>query len=323
MGKSRGVVILYEDLCDHWIRWAQEARITHLGVHKIAISGDGTVNSMESLLQALEKPEGRKYIHALENAGITVEYELHSLSWLLPRKLIEKDKELFRLNKEGVRVSDMSFCPSNPLGYEIIAQNAYELAKRLKQSSHNYFLWPDDVLHGECSCEKCKANGYSGSDVGMLFANAVAEGVKAYDSQAAEAYIAYADSKSVPRIQPADNVFLEFAPMDRDHNQPMKDQKAGVEYIELLEALLKIFPAQTTHVLEYWLDNALYSGFKKPPVKVPLNTLVMDEDMKLYTSYGIEQVKSFGSYIDEEYYQLHNEPPVKAYGDILEKYIKT
>lgn len=323
MSKSRGVVILYEDLCERWIRWAKEARVTNLGVHKIAISGDGTVDSMESLLNELEKPNGRRFINELERAGITVEYELHSLSWLLPRGLIDKNKELFRLNKEGVRVNDMSFCPSSGLAYEIISERAFELAKRLKQTSHNYFLWPDDMTNGECNCEKCKANGYSGADTGMLFANAVAEGLKAYDSKAMEAYIAYADAKVLPTEKPAENVFLEFAPMDRDHNRPMNAQndERGTEYIKLLEGLLTIFPADTTHILEYWLDNALYSDFKKPPVKVPFNTYVMEEDIKMYTSYGINNVKSFGSYIDEEYFELHSEPPVKEYGDILEKYI--
>lgn len=324
MSESRGMVILYEDLCDHWIRWAKEAQITNLGVHKIAISGDGTVNSIESLLAALEKPDGRKMIKTLEKAGITIEYELHSLSWLLPRELIEKNEELFRLNKDGIRTNDMSFCPSNNLAYEIISERAYEFAKTLKQTSHNYFLWPDDMTNGECNCEKCKANGYSGADTGMLFANAVAEGLKAYDSKAMESYIAYADAKSIPKLKPSENVFLEFAPMDRDHNKPMnaQDDNRGEEYIKLLEGLLEIFPAETTHILEYWFDNALYSDFKKPPVKIPFNDYVMDEDMKLYTSYGINKIKSFGSYIDEEYFNLHGNPPVGKYGEILAKYIK-
>ena len=95
------------------------------------------------------------------------------------------------------------------------------------------------------------------------------------------------------------------------------------EYIKLLEGLLKIFPAETTHVLEYWFDNALYSDFKKPPVKIPFNEYVMDEDMKMYTSYGIDKIKSFGSYIDEEYFNLHGNPPIGAYGDILAKYIES
>ncbi len=100
-------------------------------------------------------------------------------------------------------------------------------------------------------------------------------------------------------------------------HKPMKE----AWNIRLLEALLGIFPTETTHVVEYWFDNALYSQFKKPPVKIPFNASVMNEDAKMYTSYGIQNIKSFGSYIDDEYYALYGNPPIREYGDILAKYI--
>lgn len=324
MNKSRGLVILYEDLCEHWIRWAKEARITTLGVHKIAISGDGTVDSMDSLIKALEKDNGRRIINKLEENGVGIEYELHSLSWLLPRSLMDKNKEMFRQNPDGVRVNDKGFCPSSREAAEVISENAYKLAKILGQTSHNYFWWPDDANDCGCTCDKCLERKLNGADTGIIFSNAVAEGIKAYDSKAMEAYIAYADAKVLPTERPAENVFLEFAPMDRDHNKPMnaQDDERGEEYIKLLEGLLEIFPAETTHVLEYWFDNALYSDFKKPPVKIPFNDYVMDEDMKMYTSYGLNNIKSFGSYLDEEYFKLHGNPPTEKYGEILAKYIE-
>lgn len=323
MAKSRGIVILYEDLTEKWAEWAKKARLTNIGIHKIAVSGAGTVTGIDSLIGELNRTDGRKIIERLNDIGIETEYELHSLSWLLPRDLIEKDKSMFRMNDEGVRVNDKGFCPSSASAREIIAENSYRLAAILKQSSHNYFLWPDDANDCGCQCEKCREKRLNGADTGMIFSNAVAEGLKAYDSQACEAYIAYADAKIVPRIKPNDNVFLEFAPMDRDHDKPMNAQtdERGVEYIRLLEALLGIFPTETTHVLEYWFDNALYSQFKKPPVKIPFNASVMNEDAKMYTSYGIQNIKSFGSYIDDEYYALYGNPPIREYGDILAKYI--
>lgn len=324
MKKTRGIVILYEDLTERWIEWAKRAKITNLGIHKIAVSGDGTEESMESLINALSKPDGKRIINMLEDNGIEVEYELHSLSWLLPRGLIDKDKSMFRQNTEGVRVNDKGFCPSSRNGLEVISENAHKLAKILGQSSHNYFWWPDDAIDCACNCDKCLERRLNGADVGVIFSNAVAEGIRAYDSKACEAYIAYADAKVLPTEKPIENVFLEFAPMDRDHNKPMNEQddERGIEYIKLLEGLLTIFPHETAHVLEYWLDNALYSDFKKPPVKVPLNTYVMDKDTEMYTSYGIGNVKSFGSFIDEEYFKLHGNPPVEEYGDILAKYIE-
>lgn len=323
MDKSRGIVILYEDLSEKWLKWAKSAGLTNIGIHKIAISGAGTESSLKSLIGEIGRPGGRRIIKSLNEIGIETEYELHSLSWLLPRDLIEKDKTMFRMNSDGERVNDKGFCPSSENAKEIISENAYKLAGILKQNSDNYFLWPDDAFDCGCMCEKCRERRLNGADTGMIFSNAVADGLKAYNSRAREAYIAYADAKAVPQIKPNDNVFLEFAPMNRDHNKAMNDpnNEEGLKYINLLEALLKIFPAETTHILEYWFDNALYSSNKKPPVKLPFNAPVMDKDTAMYTSYGIQNIKSFGSYIDDEYYSLYGDPPIEKYGSILAKYI--
>ncbi|MBQ3177822.1 MAG: hypothetical protein IJB52_08395 [Clostridia bacterium] len=58
-----------------------------------------------------------------------------------------------------------------------------------------------------------------------------------------------------------------------------------------------------------------------PPVKVPFHADVCDADTEFYTSLGIQHVKTFASYICEEYHNLHGEPPVGEYGMILKKYI--
>ena len=320
MSQSKGLVILYEDLSERWIQWAKAAGLTHIGVHKIAIPG---TFAMKALVDDLQRPGGRQMIRAMEKAGITMEYELHSLEWLLPREMFPGNENLFRMNAEGVRTNDLNFCPSSPEAREVIAENARKLAKILDQSSHRYFLWPDDMINADCHCPACRARKITGSDAGIIFSNAVAEGLRSYDSQASQSYLAYADAKSVPTEKPAENVFLEFAPMDRDHNKPITDptEKAHRDYVNLLDELLKIFPVETTQVLEYWLDNALYSGYKKPPVKLPLNELVLDADTAYYTGKGIRHIKSFGSYMDEEYYRLHGDPPMEAYGNVLAKYL--
>jgi len=317
---TRGVVLLYEDLCEHWIRWCREGNLTSLGVHKIALPGQGSVGA---LLDALEKPDGRRIINGLEEAGVDVEYELHALEWLLPRDLFDKNPTMFRMKEDGIRTNDCNLCPSSPEALERVSEGAYQLAKKLRQKSHRYFFWLDDAAKAGCLCEKCRAARLNGADQGILTANAIAAGVRAYDSEAAAAYLAYADAKCLPNIAPAENVFLEFAPMDRDHAKPLTDpaDKRGPAYCRLLEDLLTVFPAETTHVLEYWLDNALYSGYKMPPVKVPFYADVCDADTEFYTSLGIPHIKTFASYICEEYHTLHGEPPIGEYGMILEKYL--
>ena len=65
----------------------------------------------------------------------------------------------------------------------------------------------------------------------------------------------------------------------------------------------------------------MFSGYKMPQVKVPFNAAVADAYTKFYASRGIANVKTFASYIGEEYARLHGDPPIKKYGDIIEKYI--
>lgn len=322
MNNARGVVILYEDLCDSWIEWAKQAKLTTLGVHKI--TSPDTATSLNTLLSDLEKPNGRRHIEMLEDAGITVEYELHTLSWLLPRDLFAHNPSLFRMNENGERTNDLGFCPSNEEASDIITENSYRLAKMLHQNSSRYFLWSDDVPKSVCHCPKCAERKVNGSDAAMIFTNAVAKGLTAYDSAATESYLAYSDANDIPTIAPDHNVFLEFAPMTREHKKPISDptEERSVAYLKLLEGLLKIFSAKDAHILEYWMDNALYSNFKRPPVKVPFLTDIAEQDIQTYTSYGIPNVKTFASFIGDEYISLHGTPPIKEYGDILAKYIK-
>ena len=128
MSQSKGLVILYEDLSERWIQWAKAAGLTHIGVHKIAIPG---TFAMKALVDDLQRPGGRQMIRAMEKAGITMEYELHSLEWLLPREMFPGNENLFRMNAEGVRTNDLNFCPSSPEAREVIAENARKLAKIL------------------------------------------------------------------------------------------------------------------------------------------------------------------------------------------------
>ena len=51
------------------------------------------------------------------------------------------------------------------------------------------------------------------------------------------------------------------------------------EYIDALEANLKVFPKETAQVLEYWMDVSLFSDWKKPAVQLPWNKNVFLSDI--------------------------------------------
>jgi hypothetical protein len=99
---------------------------------------------------------------------------------------------------------------------------------------------------------------------------------------------------------------------------PERAQRAGLTTLALhhghsvLEALnfanLRVFPAGTAQVLEYWLDVSRFSGWKRPAQKLPWNREVFLADLATYAARGIRQVTSFACYIDGDYLKRHGEP---------------
>lgn len=311
---ERGIVILREDISPVWLNRMQASQLNVLGLHELPTDGNGNT---EKMLEWLAKEENRALINQFEDAGISVEFELHTMSWLLPREEFAAHPDWFRMNEDGVRVHDHNCCPSSKSAMAVVKQNACKLAALLKQRSHRYYFWLDDTISTTCHCELCR--GYSGSDQNILLMNEVLSGLREYDSEATLAYLAYADALTVPSVTPADGLFLEFAPMNRNHELPMNttSDPANIRYAQLLRQLLTIFPPCQTHVLEYWLDAAMYSECRKPAVKVPFFPDVIKEDVQFYKGLGIEFITTFGSFLDEEYTQRHGTPPIREYGEIL------
>jgi len=314
---AKGLVYLYEDLDPHWVELYRRSGLTHLGVHMIAVPGQGSV---DRLIDALEAPHGRDTIEALEKAGVTVEYELHAGEWLLPRTDFEKHPDWFRMNEKGERTDDVNGCPSSREALKRMADRAEKLAGILRQKSHRYYLWLDDVEAGSCCCPAC--GRLSTADQYIRILEAVLKGLRRYDPEAKLAFLAYGTVLTVPSRVP-EGIFLEFAPMTRDHERPItvKDDQRAVSYLALLDRLLEVFDPEDAEVLEYWLDNALYSGYHYPPVKVPFHAEVCEADSAYYASKGIRRIKTFASYIGKTYFELWGEPPVEEYGRILTSHI--
>ena len=86
----------------------------------------------------------------------------------------------------------------------------------------------------------------------------ILKGLKRYDSKAKLCFLSYVDSLSVPTIAPDKDMFLEFAPIGRNHAVPMDgNDEANIKNRKVLESMLKIFPPENTEILEYFLDVSL------------------------------------------------------------------
>ncbi|MBQ3223368.1 MAG: hypothetical protein IJB41_07125, partial [Clostridia bacterium] len=145
-------------------------------------------------------------------------------------------------------------------------------------------------------------------------------GLKTVHADATLAYIAYLDALVPPKtVQPEEGVFLEYAPFNRDPDAPMNDSSSAKNAAEAapLPALIEFFGRKDAQVLEYWMDNSMYSGWKRPPKAFKLREHVMREDVPFYRELGFEAITSFGCYLGPDYEALHGRAPIEEYGSIL------
>ncbi|WP_353128040.1 DUF4838 domain-containing protein [Parapedobacter pyrenivorans] len=319
--KTRGLVLDVNDLSTvDWPRRAKEAGLTTLATHI-------TPSQVSEFIQS---ERGQQFLEECKTYGIEVEHELHSMGDLLPRNLFEEDSTMFRMNEEGKRVADYNLCVHSEKAVKIVCDNAVKYAKILTPTTGRYFYWIDDAVP-MCQCPECSP--YSDSEQALLLENAIVNALrKEVDPKAMLAHLAYVNTLEPPvKVKPAAGIFLEFAPIYRRWDKSLLDTGATGwnaqqtithgEHLRLLDENLKVFPAETAQVLEYWLDVSLFSGWKKPAVALPWHNQVFQEDIDVYAKRGIKHITSFGVYIDDQF--IENFPDLtflKEYGKGLENY---
>ncbi|MGI9456095.1 MAG: hypothetical protein ACR2NU_06000, partial [Aeoliella sp.] len=121
------------------------------------------------------------------------------------------------------------------------------------------------------------------------------------------------------QVNPEEGIFLEFAPIHRDFTKSIAERdaktngthpgpKTNGEYLDILAANMETFGADSTQVLEYWLDVSLFSGWTRPAVKVPWNEAVFKNDIATYRNLGVRHFTTFATYIDADYVKMHGDP---------------
>lgn len=311
----RGVVLLNDDLNVHWLEWMSQAGLNVLGFHDLATKD---YNCIDRTIELVQSEKGKKLISMALERRIDVEYELHAISWLLPRSEFEKHPDWFRVDEKGNRVPINNMCPSNKDALAMVRDNAKKLARILSPTSNNYYLWADDVENAICHCKECK--NYSGSDQNLMIMNEIIKGLKDINKEAKLAYLAYADALKVPRnVEPENGIFLEFAPIKRRLDKYLNDFNVpeNRKYVLLLDELIEFFGIKNAHVLEYWLDASLYSNWKKPAVKIPFNNEICKRDIDFYKEKGFDFITTFAAFVDEDYFKAYGMPPVSDYGKAL------
>ena len=316
MLKERGIIIHPQECGDYFASRLEETHLNVLGVHPEG--GTAAHASMENCIKMLETDEWRHFRRHMDKAGIAVEFEMHALSWILNRSLFDKHKEWFRMNEDGVRVPEFNCCASNPDVIDYIRERSAKLARIFHPDTDKYYFWIDDVASASCQCEKCRA--LSPSDQALTLYNAIADGLSSVNSRAKQSYLAYYATLPVPtNVKKRDNVFLEFAPLARDFDVSLFDESREKNYsqVKTLPALLDFFGRDDAKVLEYWMDNSLFSGWKKPPKELHFNAKTCEADVNRYKELGFTSITSFGCFLGEDYRDLYGDADLSEYDRIL------
>ena len=309
-----------EELDAVWIDRCVAWGIPTLALHPVG--GYRAPLTMKMMLEKLETAEFRALIDMAVEKGLQIEYEMHAMRYFLPKSEFEKHSEWFRVDENGERNADMNCCVSNPEALDYIAVRAADAAKKLYRSSHRYFFWADDAHDAFCHCEKCRE--LSSSDQQLILMNRILEELRKEDPEATLAYLAYYSTLTPPeKVKPADGIFLEYAPIDRDFHKPLADatDEKNAAQNKHLRALLDTFGKDGAKVLDYWLDNSLFSNWTKPPKVFTPDEAVIQADFAYYRALGFSDISTFACYLGADYIELHGEPDivpfVKAYKDFL------
>ena len=312
MGLPRGLLVHPDELGELWISRLRGSDIKIVGLHPVG--GKKAHESLEELRLDLLAGKFDRHFAALREMGIEIEFEAHAMSWLLPREEFAIHPDWFRMNGEGERVGDFNLCPSSNEALEYVSRRAAELARVLRPTTHRYYFWIDDVRDSYCHCPACR--GLSPSDQALLIYNAMLSGILTVDPLATHCYLAYQATRDVPKkVTPSEGIFLEYAPFDRDFHCPLSDVTCEKNVTEAapLPDLLHFFGQKGAKVLEYWLDNSLFSKWKKPPALFVPDVPVMKSDLAFYDALGFEDATVFACYLGPDYEALHGAPRIEAY----------
>lgn len=315
--KQTGSVLIHpEELDSVWIDEVVRQGIPRIGLHPVG--GEHTDESMAALMKRLETPEFRALLDEAAAKGLEIEYEMHAARYLLPREQFAFHPEWFRMDKDGNRTPDCNFCVTNAEALAFTARRAAQVAGRLYRSTHRFFFWMDDCWDSPCRCPACAQ--YTPSDQQMIVMNAILAEIRKEIPDAALAYLAYADFKEPPtKVQPAEGIFVEYAPMDRDFDLPMDDPSSekNARQCGYPAALFRCFPKETSKLLEYWLDNSMYSDFKKPPRPFAPKAAVIRADAAYYKRVGFADLSTFACYLGQDYRELYGMPDIRPFADVL------
>lgn len=307
------VIIIYKDFSIHWLERLKKLNIKNIGLHTLYQYG-----GVAGYLDWLSQDSTKELIKKFEDEGFNIVHELHVIDYLLPRSLFEKDPSLFREDKDGKRNKDWNLCASNKKALKYIENAAFNLAEKLNQRDNHYYLWQDDCAESTCHCKKCRK--LSPADQIMVITKYILKGLKRYNKNAKLSYLAYQNSIDGLTKKPAKDMFLQFAPINRVHNEPItSDNEKNAINRKNLEKLVHKF--NEIEILEYYLDASYFCQWKREnvgPLNLNENNLV--KDFVYYKSNKATSLSTFAGFIDNEWIEKFGEKDLELFSKTVNKY---
>ena len=300
---KKSIVFLTDDFCEKLALETAEA-----GAEKIYLHANPFKITVKEFIDF--KTENQKIIDKLEKGGVAVVYQLHAVSYLLPRELFKTNPEYFLSGENGEKSDKFNCCPSSGEALKIIEENAAKLAFLLKQKTNRYHLWADDDLGADvrCRCEKCK--NLSAFKQNAIICEAIISGLKKYDKTAVNALLLYGEESE--RQGAPKNAFLEFAPFRREHAIPVTQGEKNAFFADKLKKIISLYGAENVSVLEYFLSYD-FTDFLRGN-----GAFRVEKDVGFYKTAGVTDLTTFavfaGASVNEKLCGI------KKYFKILDNY---
>ncbi|MBR2353346.1 MAG: DUF4838 domain-containing protein [Clostridia bacterium] len=316
--KKNGLLIHPEEISEYWENLILSSGVDSVGIHPRG--GSIAHETLSEFLSNLKSGVYDRFLRVMKEHGMEVELECHALSWLLPRENFDAHPDWFRMEEDGVRTPKNNLCPSSEEALAVVEERSALLASLLPFHGPYYHIWIDDTSrNGTCHCERCRS--LSPSDQALTIYHAILRGLKRYRSDAKLGFLAYHETMIAPTVPPMEGMYLEYAPIHRRVDRFIGDpncEENKRETAHLCE-LLEVFGREDAEVLEYWLDNSLFCGWKLPYKKLNLDEALLREDLKYYRGKGFSRITTFACFLGEDYAKEFGTPPIDAYGRILKE----
>jgi len=297
--ERRGVVVYPSDITSAGVEeW--ERRIDLSGINLVGIHAATSHEPMDVLEAFVKSDVGKSFLDMCRIRGVDVEYEIHALQHILSRDLFDAHPEWFREDEDGVRQEQYNMCFTSGDAIEAMRPRIAALLEWMRPTTHRYLIWPDDKIGKFCQCEKCRA--YTPSEQSLIYENGLLKLLREYDPEATIAHLAYNQTLEAPKnVRAAEGVFLEFAPINRNYSEPLSP-----ETVRALKENALAFPTFSQHILEYWLDESMFSNWKRDSlVKMDFNADECRRDVTGYRSLGAASITTFATWLGGDYVRLY------------------